>query len=311
MIPTVLGRLSFCVLLLCASQPVLSAWFEKETPGERFRKAMKTREQWCASHKPVANDTSCEILKLKPADPMATPEGRYAHSIRVPLEPIKDVFTKGMSSEEYFARLCKTFGGEFVYKRVSDAAGVRQMRVRERPTDYSLKHLYALEDPYGLVTEPDSESLKRRLVRPSRYKFLEYPAISNSNASAGSIRRVKGTTPSEKTDVFVELTEETVNGLGARYGYTWRGVEVPHGREHGIVGSELLILSLNDGEVLAVRRAFIRSGDVPNSFTGIWWLGGHICPHPAAPAINYTVAFLINVLQPTSNRAGDAHATVK
>src|SRR5689334_14760758 len=69
MISTVLGRLVLFVLLLSASESALSAWFEQETPGERFRKAMKTREQWCASHKPIANDTSCEILKLKAADP--------------------------------------------------------------------------------------------------------------------------------------------------------------------------------------------------------------------------------------------------
>ena len=56
------------LVLVLTSDALSAAWFAKETPGERFRKAMKTREQMCASRKLVAGDTSCDILKLTPAD---------------------------------------------------------------------------------------------------------------------------------------------------------------------------------------------------------------------------------------------------
>src|SRR4051794_36982068 len=42
------------LMLVLTSDALSAAWFPKETPGERFRKAMKTREQMCASRKLVA-----------------------------------------------------------------------------------------------------------------------------------------------------------------------------------------------------------------------------------------------------------------
>ena len=38
----------------------------------------------CAKAKLKPNDTACDILKLTPADPLATEEGRFAHSIKIP-----------------------------------------------------------------------------------------------------------------------------------------------------------------------------------------------------------------------------------
>jgi hypothetical protein len=84
-------------------------------------------------------------------------------------------------------------------------------------------------------------------------------------------------------------------------------MKLPRARELGIAGSELIILDLQSGEVvalrrgfidLALRRGFIRTGDVGNSFTGVWWLGGHICPMPSGRPEYYSYAFLTKVLQP-------------
>jgi hypothetical protein len=55
---------------------------------------------------------------------------------------------------------------------------------------------------------------------------------------------------------------------------------------------------LQSNEVLAVRRGFIRSGDVQNNLTGVWWLGGHVCPR-YKHANAYTYEFLSKTLMPS------------
>ena len=55
-----------------------------ETPGERFEKAMKKKADYCATHKIDPANRRCDITKLQPADPLATEEGRFAHSIKIP-----------------------------------------------------------------------------------------------------------------------------------------------------------------------------------------------------------------------------------
>ncbi|MGZ5095779.1 MAG: hypothetical protein ACXWCH_32085, partial [Burkholderiales bacterium] len=242
------------LVLIFTIGPLSAAWFEKDTPGERFRKAMKTREQMCASRKLVVGDTSCDILKLKPADPLETPEGRYAHSIRLPHQTATNVFVKGMTSEQYFSILCARQAGEFISSVVKDVGGVVQMRPRERPTHYMLQHLYALEDPFGSVTEGDAGSSKHGLLRPSRYRFVDRPLDSYANTK--EFIRLVGMNPDIEGDSFKDIREEKLAGAMAAYGFTWRGLDIPNGREHGIVGSELIVLNIGTGEVLAVRRGF-------------------------------------------------------
>ena len=53
-----------------------------ETPGERFRKAIKEIEAACAKRKLDPNEVCGGVAKLKPADPLATEEGRYVVSVR-------------------------------------------------------------------------------------------------------------------------------------------------------------------------------------------------------------------------------------
>ena len=43
-----------------------------ETPGERFRKAIKEIEAACTKRKLGPNEVCGEVAKLKPADPLAT-----------------------------------------------------------------------------------------------------------------------------------------------------------------------------------------------------------------------------------------------
>jgi hypothetical protein len=267
-----------------------------EMPGERFRTAMKEIAASCASRKLAPNEVCGEVTRLKPADPLATPEGRFAHAIKIPNPVPEDSgYRPGMTPEQYFDHLCKTEAGEFIYKTVENVEGLFQMRPRESATDDMLQHLYALEDPYGF-SYLEAEAPQKVFVNPPwrNYKFFENALPSNVRPliTDAKYRRYSGRIQGKNP-----MNEIHVSSLGSRYGYTWRGIKRPHDRELGIVGGELIVLDLQTNEVLAVRRGFIRSGDVPNNLTGVWWLGGHVCPEYRDSHI-YTYEFISRVLKP-------------
>ena len=74
--------------------PAHSTWASQfangETPGERFRKAIEREAEYCATHKIKPTNRRCDITKLQPADPLATEEGSFAHSIKIPNPVPKD-----------------------------------------------------------------------------------------------------------------------------------------------------------------------------------------------------------------------------
>ena len=124
--------------------------FKEDTVAERFDKALKKLAEQCAKNPPNPGNTDCDPLKLKPVDPLATEEGRFAHNIKIPNPVSEDSgYKPGMTSQDYFEHLCKTEAGEFIFKTAENVEGIMQMRPREEATDYMLQHLYALEDPYG------------------------------------------------------------------------------------------------------------------------------------------------------------------
>ncbi len=112
-------------LLIAGCAAGLSA--KNETPGQHFERMMKEFAENCAKAKLKPNDRSCDRLKLKPADPLATEEGRFAHSIQIPNPVPEDSgYKPGMPSEQYFDHLCKTEAGEFIYKTVGRGAAEPQ-----------------------------------------------------------------------------------------------------------------------------------------------------------------------------------------
>jgi hypothetical protein len=273
------------------------AFNKEETPGQRFDREMKVFAENCAKAKLKPNDTACDILKIKPADPLATEEGRFAHSIKIPNPVPEDSgYKPGMTPEQYFEHLCKTEAGEFIYKTVENVEGLYMMRPRKEATDDELSHLYALEDPYGQVLT-ESELPQDEYVQPAmgKYEYLEMPAgdpKKTSEAAAKFKRYYRDETahPNRRYQtavngqfVFVPyiVAEARVSAIKSRYGFTWRGVPRPHDRELGIAGGELIVLDLKTQEAVAVRRGFIRSGWMKN-ITGIWWLTGRTCPSPGA-----------------------------
>jgi hypothetical protein len=282
-----------------------------ETPGERFRKAIKEIEAACTKRKLAPNEVCGGVAKLKPADPLATEEGRFAHSIKIPNPVPEDSgYKSGMTPEQYFEHLCKTEAGEFIYKTVENVEGLYMMRPRRRATDYELEHLYALEDPYGHTTD-ESYLVQDTYVQPAtgRYQFLEMP-LSKSTSEGEQYRRYyrdenahpgrKYQTAINGQGVFVPyiVAETTVSDIKSRYGYTWRGINRPHDRELGISGGELIVLDLKTKEVLAVRRGYMRTGFVRNNLTGVWWLTGPSCPNRGT---KLTFKFIQEVLKPLSS----------
>lgn len=278
-------------LLLVATTSVCSAGlFQKDdTVGERFRKAIEKIKQSCESRKLAPGEVCGEVAKLKPADPLATEEGRFAHSIKIPNPVPEDSgYKPGMTSQEYFDHLCKTEAGEFIYKTVENVEGIYMMRPRKEATDWDLEHLYALEDPYG-YTNGETNDFEFLFVEPNRYQFVEMPLMVGRKPSWGKefldpsyaqlpdvtakyMRYTGHDSKSPKT-----MVKDYASALNSRYGFTWRGISRPHDRELGIAGGELIVLNLETRDVLAIRRGYARSGKVRNS-TGVWWLTAQACP---------------------------------
>ena len=125
----ILGGLTLCLVVTAGTSVEAGLFGKEETPGERFRKALKEIESACAKRALAPNEKCGEVAKLKPADPLATEEGRFAHSIKIPNPvPTDSGYKPGMTPEKYFNHLCKTEAGEFIYKTVENVEGIFMMR---------------------------------------------------------------------------------------------------------------------------------------------------------------------------------------
>lgn len=234
------------VIVLLSGQLLLTGCVSfAETPGERFRQAIKEIEAACAKRKLDPNEVCGGVAKLKPADPLATEEGRFAHSIKIPNPVPEDSgYKSGMTPEQYFDHLCKTEAGEFIFKTVENVEGVIQLRPRVK-ANYEHSHLYALEDPFGF------EASKGFYVSPSGYKSYEIPAVASETQELKYTRYFGYDGRSIET-----LRSIPDSHRKSRYGYTWRGVIRPHDRENGIGGGEVIVVDLETNEVLAVHRGY-------------------------------------------------------
>ena len=289
-----------CVLSLCGHVHVAKG----ETPGERFRKAIEREAEYCATHKIKPTNRRCDITKLQPADPLATEEGSFAHSIKIPNPVPEDSgYKPGMTSQEYFDHLCKTEAGEFIYKTVEDVDGVYQMRPRDEVSQQVLASLFVLEDVYGYdrveATEPENHYVgpqkyqffeTPRLVRPIQEwqrKYLHSSMFSKAQQDSKYVRYYGYDGRDMKT-----MEKEHIRKRKSQYGYTWRGILRPHAQELGVVGGELIVMDLLNNEVLAVRRGYV-SGDLDPSRPGMTW--GRPCP------LQDEGQFLLKVVKPAKH----------
>jgi hypothetical protein len=169
-----------------------------------------------------------------------------------------------------------------------------------------------MEDPYGYVRGEDEPVLQYVAYPFRRYRFLETP-LSPTKANVQSrVTMVEGDRSGEfwrytgEPKASPVILAEPIERPSSRYGYTWRGVVRPHDREKGIAGGELIVLDRETGEVLGVRRNFVRTGDAKGHRDGINWefAGGcKVTPHPidgklVSKDVGFIYWFVSKVLRP-------------
>jgi hypothetical protein len=280
-----------------------------ETPKDRFEQALKQLANSCATPKRRSpNDVTCNFLKMKPADPLATEEGRFAHSIQIPNPvPSDSGYKPGMSSQEYFDHLCKTEAGDFIFRTVENVKGVFQMRPHPEPTDQEIRHLYALEDP-NVIHDQEGKDPAFTYVTPSVYQFFESPISRQPRptwqqkyrdasffARAGADSKYEhyhGYDGSSMTSMWLEYVQEPKS----QYAYTWRGITRPHDRELGIAGGEVIVLDLQTKEVLAVRRRYLKASAPDFPGAGIAW--GRVCHTDQRPESFNKAGIVTRTLNP-------------
>ena len=270
-----------------------------ETPGERFRKAIEQIKRNCESRKLEPGEICGEVAKLKPADPLAMEEGRFAHSIKIPNPVPEDSgYRPGMTSEQYFDHLCKTEAGEFIYKTVENVEGIFMMRPGTS-VPYGTNHLYALEDPYGNSAKNDQDIW---FVRPSRYLFLETILLSPTEQERHTLARPDSKTKYIRYSGYDGKNRETMakafsTDLKSRYGYTWRGISRPSDRELGIAGGEVIVVDLHTQEVIGVHRGFSKFEiDEKKGVAGLRW--ARVCPLMPNIGGGVHLAFILKVVRP-------------
>jgi len=292
---TILG-----VALLWSSKP--------KTPGERFREALQKIEKACASRQLNPNEQCGEVAKLKPADPLATPEGRFAHAIKLPAPlPEDSGYREGMTPREYFDHLCETEAGEFIYRVVENVESVFLLRPRAS-SGYLHNHLFAPEAPFLLT---DDKRTPWALIGPGRYHAVEtthslLPSLGSRESSDPSSGVSNHS--NSKTDSYLRyqdydgktadtMREAHVSERNSKYGFTWRGITRPNDREMGVGGGEFIVIDLETQAVLALLRGYVRFdiGKVAG-VSGLHWL--QRCPVPSADASRQESDFLLKVLRP-------------
>ena len=267
---------------LCAMLCVSCGACSEPTVGQQFRDILAEIDAKCRKEKlgpyldpnepprsKKRTDGSCEILKIKPADPLATEEGRFAYSIKLPPphDKPKVEYKNGMSAEAYFKELCEKEAGEWIFKTVEGVDGVFQgRRLEPYSTGYSDLVFYTRE-----LTGVLSERMEDYLVQPNhgRYNYLEIPSDKVQKGGQKFTRYFRGTevaghykvgTRKNKQSVHVPyiVNKEQTDSLKSSYGYTWRQIEDKDAMENGIAGGELIIYEKASNEVLAFRRFFVR-----------------------------------------------------
>lgn len=215
-----------------------------------------------------------------PAEWVSTPEGKFAHSLKIPNPVPKDSgYKPWMSSEAYFKHLCEKEAGEFIFKTVDNVEGFYFMRPPRRPTDEELRNPYLLEDPelermYQLREAEPKERAKIFVNPPwANFRFIEEPAVQGiQRVLSEEVNKIFGYEQG-KSSMVVEKGRRS-----AKYALAWRGVKRPTDRENRIAGGEMIIVELKTNEILAVRRNFVLSPSMRNNSTGIWWLNATSCP---------------------------------
>jgi hypothetical protein len=248
-----------------------------------------------------------------PVEWVSTPEGKFAHSIKLPdaiPKPVPFDFGKAKLvalvpgkpsvSQQYFDHLCNTEAGEYIFASAT-VAGFYFARPPKRPTDDDLKHRYRLEAPeiertFQLYRANPDERATIFIDPPwAKYSYMEEP---DTNMKKNFVR-----TQGYRQNVS-KMTTEHVDELTSQYGLLWRGIRRTNDRELAIAGSEWIIFNIGSKEVLALQRNYAATGHTRNTDNGLWWLNATSCPKLQVKNIfsKRFYQFLSKVLVPVDNR---------
>jgi len=250
------------------------------TVGQQFRDIMAEVDAQCRKDKQgpyfepgIPNHdrhSGCDILSIKPADPLVTEEGRFAYSIKLPPphDKLKAQYFSGMGAETYFKSLCEKDAGEWIFRTVEGVEGVFQGRENIPPYRDSLLVYQKYEASEGRTRE-----LQDVMVQPiyGGYNYLERARDLNE-VGKSYVRFFRGAEDKKRFpigwgvrsksgkffDVPYIVNKEQTDMLKSRYGFTWRQISTSDMLENGITGGETIIYDHATGEVLGFRRFFER-----------------------------------------------------
>jgi hypothetical protein len=290
------------------------------TVGQEFRDIMADIDAQCRrDHQgpyydnTIPNNTQhgdCDILSIKPADPLATEEGRFAYSIKLPPphDKLKTQYSRWMTAGSYFKELCEQDAGEWIFKTVDGVAGVMAVRAYSNMYSQNLAALLSYDELPMNTSEPQND-----LVQPpvGGYQFLEVPTQSTAiGEQASYLRYSRSSEPtSEKPYRYLKkgsyktwsvpyiVESQKVSLPISRYAYVQRGIKLPDALENGIKGQELILIDRTTGEVLAFRRRFGRYFFESSSGFGRHYLSQEACkPNP----YKNDALFIQKVIRPSS-----------
>lgn len=278
------------------------------TVGQQFRDIMAEIDAKCKKdHQGPYYDATipnnkrhgdCDILNIKPADPLATAEGRFAYSIKLP-EPHdkpKVQYRKGMSAESYFRELCEKEAGDFVFRTVDGVEGVKIMR------PFPQKSLPFWSE----MTASTQLALWEKTARSLAEKvYLYVDAVEFENPihdEATQLVHYSLDAALPKRPPNFGVTRSPINGSQSRYGLTFRAVSLPQeANENGIKGGELIVMDNITKEILAFRRTFTLMHFVNRQSPEM--VSGTICMN--VPYQKSGNQFISEVLKPAAQVKGD------
>lgn len=278
-----------CVRTIASRLPVFDPlkphhFGEKYSPNEYLKCRLRN----------VNNELRCEYLTLvRHESPIYWPNPKVPMP-KLPDAPKESVYRPWMTNEQYFEALCKSEAGEFVYKTVEGVEGIYLIRPRQREFgDIRFEDRYVIESPYGYENW-EAEHAHKILAGPRGFRFLEAPRPTLSSSSvAQGVRRYTYVAGSKPGD----WTEEEGRALKSVHGYLWREIPRKRDREKNISGGEIVVLNIQTGEILAVKRGFILGGPIRGSHTEIYWRQGRHCKGDSTRLFR-TEEFIRRVLQP-------------
>ena len=314
--PAMVNSLPMALGALWGISPAKAAAPDKPLPAasmfeamlERMRK--KRREQPWDPRRFSQNPYL--MLDLPVENWTATPEGKFAHAIKIPNPVSPDSgYRPGMTQQQYFELLCKNEAGEFIFKTTDNVDTILQMRARKLYLGSEWTHLYAIEDPYGHFSQ-EVEVVAHDFVSPRMYQYFEIavegrqvmdPIRERSRSDASMLAEPPPEARIARYFGYDNWSPMPANDMmklefdtkaKARYGFTWRGIKRPFDREMGIAGGELIVLDLRTNEVMGVRRGYAM------------WNGGwtnRVCPRygyngGVDKGIRFTSWFLLKVARP-------------